>query len=255
MLRSLFGPRRAPVSQPTPDPAIPDGQRVYAVGDIHGRADLLDRMADLIERDLAQSEPCDALTIFLGDYVDRGLESSSVIERLAEGRFPTPIVTLLGNHEDTLLDFLQDEEVLSTWRTYGGMETLFSYGVAVDRTAMQDAAEIRRALDEKMPRRHREFLGALATHHVVGDYYFCHAGVRPGVPLDDQQREDLIWIREPFLSATDDFGKFVVHGHTPAEEPVLRSNRVGVDTGAYATGRLTCARLEGTRIDFVEARR
>lgn len=252
MFRSLFG-RREPAPPERPDPRIPDGLRVYAIGDVHGRADLLDRMAGLIAQDMAASDRCHAYTVCLGDYVDRGLQSSSVLERLSSGQFPTSLVPLLGNHEATLLSFLEDANVLSSWRAFGGLETLFSYGVRVDNIATQDPGRIRREFLGQLPAAHRDFLAALETHHRVGDYFFCHAGVRPGIPLDRQQRDDLLWIREPFLESPADHGAVVVHGHTPVEQPVLRRNRIGIDTGAYATGRLTCLRLERDMVGFITA--
>ena len=254
MLRSLFRRKAAPAGLGR-DPSLPEGLRVYAVGDIHGRADLLDRMADLIAADLAASGKCEAYTVFLGDYVDRGLATAAVLERLSTERFPTSTVPLLGNHEAIFLSFLKDADVFTQWRALGGSETLYSYGIKVDDLAFADPEQVQRAFLDRLPPLHVDFLSGLDTSHSVGDFFFCHAGVRPGVPLAEQRLQDLIWIREAFLDSAEDFGKVVVHGHTPSEQPVLRRNRIGIDTGAYATGRLTCLRLEGSFVDFIVAER
>jgi serine/threonine protein phosphatase 1 len=254
MLGSLFRRRKA-ATAPANDPALPDGLRIYAIGDVHGRIDLLDRMADLIADDIARTEPCDAYTVLLGDYVDRGLASAAVLDRLSSGQFPTGIVPLLGNHEAVLRAFLDDVDVFAQWRAIGGFETLYSYGGKVGNAAVTNPEATRRAFLELIPPLHLDFLSSLEPSHSVGDYFFCHAGVRPGVPLDQQREQDLIWIREAFLDSTEDFGKVIVHGHTPSEEPVLRRNRIGIDTGAYATGRLTCLRLQENFLDFIVAER
>jgi serine/threonine protein phosphatase 1 len=224
--------------------------RLYVIGDIHGRSDLLDRMVDEISRDLKDHPVGTALTVTLGDYVDRGFDSRGVLDRLARNPFPTPMVALKGNHEALLSAFLIDPAVAGNWRRLGGLETLQSYGVSVSalmvgRGYEEAAAGLRAALSSA----HREFLGLLRTSLSVGRYFLCHAGVRPGVPLERQTEEDLLWIRGEFLSSHADFGKIVVHGHTPSEAPEVLPNRINVDTGAFITGRLTCAVLDpgGTR--------
>jgi serine/threonine protein phosphatase 1 len=229
-----------------PRSAIPDGLRLYAIGDIHGRADLLDQMATLIARDLDRYPSDQALTVFLGDYVDRGPASYDVIDRLASGRFPTPLQGLRGNHEDVLLQFLANAAVLDSWRSFGGMETLFSYGVDVRSVLRgQGYEEAQAAFQAKLPDSHRRFLEALPTSYEVGDYFLCHAGIRPGTSLAQQREEDLLWIRDEFLTSPLFHGKMIVHGHTPREAPEIRSNRINIDTGAYLTGRLTCLCLSG----------
>jgi len=225
----------------------PEGVRIYAIGDVHGRADLLAQLAQIISDDLARSPVERVITVFLGDYVDRGPGSAAVLERLAAADFPTAIATLRGNHEATMLQFLQDPDVLENWRQYGGLETLASYGVNV-REIMRgrgfDAA--REALWQAMPKAHHDFLNGTLMSWSAGDYFFAHAGVKPHVPLETQDERDLLWIRDEFLSFRGSFdGKVVVHGHTPMDAPELLANRINVDTGAYATGVLTCVALDG----------
>lgn len=227
-------------------PAIPAGFRLYAVGDIHGRADLLGRVADAIARDRDAHPGEQALTIVLGDFVDRGPASFAVTERLVAGPFPTPVLGLRGNHEDVLLQFLEDPSVLEAWRGFGGIETLFSYGVDVRRVMMgQGFDEAHAAFLRRLPEAHRAFFASLRLSYTAGDYFLCHAGVRPGIPLQKQAEEDLLWIREEFLSSEAFHGKVVVHGHTPRPAPEMRPNRINLDTGAYLTGRLTCLCLSG----------
>lgn len=237
---------KAPQATPRQPPRVPEGQVVYAIGDIHGRLDLLQRAADAIARDIERLPPVEPVTIFIGDYIDRGPASRGVLDRLVASAFPTPIIPLLGNHETMLLDFLEDASVLQRWRSLGGLETLFSYGVDV-REAMTgrgfEAAQYN--LLRAFPDQHRAFLLHLPRSVVCGDYFFCHAGIRPSVPLAEQDPEDLIWIRDEFLTSEVDHGKVIVHGHTPVLQLDVRANRINLDTGAFATGRLTCLRLLG----------
>ena len=233
---------------------VPEGRRVYCVGDIHGCDDLLREMAERVEADMAVRSFDHAETVFLGDYVDRGPDSKRVIERLATNEWPTSIITLAGNHEDFLLAFLDDTEILDFWRGQGGLETLHSYGVDVGPAmAGRDFAAVQAAFTARLPKHHHDFLKALKVSAPIGDYFFCHAGVRPGVPLERQQRDDLLNIRDPFLSSKAEHGKLVVHGHTPSVAPEIHTNRIGIDTGAYATGRLTCLVLEENEQRFLQA--
>jgi serine/threonine protein phosphatase 1 len=242
-LSNRSGSARSPVATAA---AAPEGMRVYVIGDVHGRADLLDNLARQIEADLSGA-PGKILTILLGDYIDRGPQSAEVVDRLCRGAFPTPILALRGNHEQTMLGAFEDDGVFDAWRTFGARETLASYRIDVSRLIRgQGYAEARAQLREKMPAAHREFLESLPTAHELGGYFFCHAGVRPGVPLARQADEDLIWIRDEFLDSTAFHGRLIVHGHTPVAEPDFRPNRINIDTGAFATGRLTCLALEGT---------
>jgi serine/threonine protein phosphatase 1 len=227
-------------------------ERVYVVGDIHGRLDLLDRMIKKIEWDLEENPVDDALTVTLGDYVDRGPESRGVLDRLACNPFPTTYIALKGNHEVLLEAFLRDPMVASQWRRFGGVETLHSYGVSIS------AIMIGKGFDEasdkfrkSIPEKHFQFLRSLKLSLPIGQYFLCHAGVRPGIPLEHQRTEDLLWIREEFMNSNISFGKIVVHGHTPVASPEVLPTRINIDTGAFATGRLTCLVLEGSGRRFL----
>ncbi len=241
---SKLSSRKSP-SRETPATA-PPGLRIYAIGDIHGRADLLDEMLALIKDDLAQSPAQSSLELFLGDYIDRGPEIPRVVETLLSGAaICDHRLCLKGNHEDALLRFLEDSRVLQSWRNFGGLDTLYAYGVKPtlprnthDHEALQE--EFRQCFSEA----HHRFLRELPTYATHGDYFFTHAGVRPGVSLDAQADEDLMWIRGDFLNSDEDFGKVIIHGHTPQDEPDVRFNRVNIDTGAWASGKLTCIVLE-----------
>lgn len=236
------------------NPSFSAQTRLYVVGDIHGRLDLLDRVILAISRDLELHHASECLTVTLGDYLDRGPDSRGVLGRLVNNPFPTDFVALKGNHEELFESFLRDPSVADIWRHLGGLETLHSYGVQVrqlmDGRNYKLAAE---ALRSAVPRAHLEFLGSLRLSLTVGKYFLCHAGVRPGIALEDQSAKDLLWIREPFLASREDFGKVVVHGHTPTEHPEVRPNRINIDTGAYMTGRLTCAALDGDGIRFLSS--
>ena len=225
--------------------SIPRGVRVYAVGDIHGRVDLLADVLAKIDRSDAQNPNSRAIEVFLGDYIDRGPDSFTVLEQLIwRSRFRS-IIFLRGNHEAIFLDFLRNPAGLTQWQRIGGRETLMSYGLRPPlNPTFKQQTELAVALARNLPRSHRYFLETLQSSFVCGDFFFAHAGVRPGVSLPAQQEEDLLWIREAFLEYTGDFGKIVVHGHTPVREPELRPNRINIDTGAYATGRLTCFLFE-----------
>lgn len=243
------GRRSGPATQ---DLRLPAGMRVYAIGDMHGRADLLARMRALIDADLAKSRPDEALVVLLGDYVDRGPNSKAVLESLATEPFPAPTVALLGNHEAMLLDFLDRPEAGEAWRRFGGIETVHSYGVDVaDLRSARDLPGVAQRLRAAVPEHHLAFLRGARTSHAVGGFFFCHAGVRPGVPLDRQRDEDLLWIRDEFIGSSEPFGAIVVHGHTPEERPSMRGNAIGIDTGAYITGRLTCLVLGPTSVSFL----
>lgn len=231
----------------------PPGTRLYVVGDIHGRADLLRILHEAI-RDDAADAPSRRVIVYLGDYVDRGGESSAVLEMLASGP-PEGFeaVHLLGNHEAWLLDFLDDPDQGAGWIMNGGGATLLSYGIDAAGISFQRdrLAKARADLRSRLPPSHLAFLESLKLSHVEGDYLFVHAGVRPGLPLDRQSADDLVWIRDEFLFSDADHGKVVVHGHTIVDEPEVLDNRIGIDTGAFATGRLTCLVLEGSARRFI----
>jgi serine/threonine protein phosphatase 1 len=241
--------RKRPVTRA----AAPAGTRIYAIGDIHGRQDLLEEISALISDDLVDA-PSDVLTIFLGDYIDRGPHSSQIIETLAQRRFPTPFHALRGNHEKVILDFLEHEGALESWRNFGGLETLHSYGVNVASVMRGEGyGAAREALIQNLPNHHRAFFENTKLSLSFGDYFFCHAGVRPGTPLVQQSAEDLLWIREDFLVYDGYFDKTIVHGHTPVSAPEIKPNRINVDTGAYATSVLTAVVLEGSERRFLFA--
>lgn len=247
MIKNIFRLLRRPSADAAPAPSahVPPGEVVYAIGDIHGRADLLAEVADLIAADVAASPGLKATTVLLGDYVDRGPASAQVIETLSRRQFPTEIVPLRGNHEQVMLDFLSDPDVLDQWGLFGAIETIASYGMDARLvTRDSDYGQIRDAFALCVPASHVAFLSHLPYFHVIGDYFFCHAGVRPGIPLHLQAEEDLIWIREPFLNSDERFEKMIVHGHTPQGRVEFLHNRINIDTRAYQSGRLTCLRLE-----------
>jgi len=231
-----------------------DVSRIYVIGDIHGRLDLLDMLIGKIDADLKSAPTPEPLTVTLGDYIDRGPNSRGVLERLAHNPFPMPYLPLKGNHEELLTTFLDDPSILGKWRRLGGLETLHSYGVPVSSlmvgTGFEEAAARLRAA---LPEEHLRFVSSLKLSASSSSYFFCHAGVRPGIPLDRQSAADLLWIRQEFLNSKMNFGKRVVHGHTPTERPEVLPNRINIDTGAYATGRLTCLVLEGNQHRFLFA--
>ena len=240
-------------SAPAPSSA-PPGTLIYAIGDIHGRLDLLRKLEAQIQSDAAGIEAERRLIVCLGDYIDRGDDPRGVVEHLTQkppDRFER--VCLIGNHESYLLRFFDDSTVAAAWMANGGRETLISYGVSPPGWSdIEPAAQrVQTELDAQMPAPHLAFLRSLAHSHREGDYLFVHAGVRPGVPLDEQEPHDLMWIREEFLTDQSDFGAVLVHGHSIRLEPEDLSNRIGVDTGAYTTGCLTCAVLWGGERRFL----
>lgn len=236
--------------------STPPQTRVYAVGDIHGRLDLLKDLQARIAADAARTAAGRRVLIYVGDYVDRGPNSSGVLDHLLDRPLPGfEAVHLLGNHEDTLLRFPAELSVGPSWLKYGGVATLASYWVSVGPEPWQDEQELRRLQAEVrrcLPKRHVEFMRRMPLMHVEGDYLFVHAGIRPGIALEHQLRDDLLWIRDEFRFSPDDHGKVVVHGHTITERPDQQANRIGIDTGAYYSGRLTCLVLDGTTRSFLQ---
>lgn len=222
------------------------GARAYAVGDIHGRLDLLDALLRRIDEDMDKRRPKKTFIVFLGDLIDRGPDSAGVVERLRtwRPRHGRPIF-LSGNHEEVLLRILGgDATIVPDWLKFGGAECARSYGIDVDALRrMEDEAAIE-AIRAKVPRAHREFLGNFADTFRFGDYLFVHAGIRPGLPVEDQDPHDLRWIREPFLGDAKEHGFVVVHGHTMVPEVDERPNRIAIDTGAYHSGILTALGIE-----------
>lgn len=221
-------------------PGIPDGVVLYVVGDIHGCIEPLRRIMSAIDDDRGRTNPAHYGEIYLGDYVDRGPDSAGVLDLLIERAQSRRAVFIKGNHDLMLEEFALGRRNLAEWLPYGGADTLRSYGATPEMVAA--AAE---DLPKLIPQRHVDFIAACDQSFQVEDYFFVHAGVRPGRPLDRQEPQDLMWIRDDFLKARSDFGAIVVHGHTPVAAPEFKSNRIGIDTGAYMTGHLTCLRIDG----------
>jgi serine/threonine protein phosphatase 1 len=236
----LFGPKGR----------VPEGQIVYAIGDIHGRNDLLGQLHSAIEGELASGAAGRQATIvYLGDYVDRGPDSKAVIERLLDRPvMGAESIFLKGNHEDAMLRFLAGQQGGEDWFAIGGGATAMSYGVQLRKGSNEALSpELARAtLGAAVPPRHIAFLKNLKMFHQAGDYLFVHAGIRPGIALEDQHPQDLLWIRGEFLRSRRRHGYIVVHGHSSSSEVVVRRNRICVDTRAYATDRLSCLVLEGS---------
>lgn len=243
----------------------PEGLCLYAVGDIHGRMDLLLRLVEQIDADAAQlPEGVKPQIIFLGDYIDRGLQSRDVIEYFTSGALDRyDPVFLLGNHEEALLRFLQEVNFGTQWTRFGGGETLYSYGFAPPNSraslnSHEEMAKVREAwtklweaFRERLPESHLSFFQSLKPYHVAGDYLFVHAGLRPGLSLEKQSQRDMLWIREEFLDDALPFDHLIVHGHTPEDAIHRDDRRIGLDTGAFLTGKLSAARLFGTDVAFL----
>jgi serine/threonine protein phosphatase 1 len=230
----------------------PPDTRIYAVGDVHGRADLLANLHKRIVKDAEKVSESRRVIVYLGDYVDRGPDSAGVIDHLIDSRLPDfEQVFLMGNHEEFFLQFLDDPTVGAHWVSNGGDATLSSYGVETGDGNEADMTALCEQLRQNMPKKHLAFLEELAVTHREGDYLFVHAGIRPGVPLERQSDEDLLWIREPFLDAADAREFIVVHGHTPVKAPEVHDNRIAVDTGAVWSGRLTAVVLHEQEQSFL----
>lgn len=255
MLSKLFR-SRTQVAAPAA-PAVPDGTVVWAVGDIHGRLDLLQPLVEAIVADLHPSAATRKVVIFLGDYIDRGPDSRGVLRFLAglpvvegvEWRF------LKGNHEQAMLEFLDDPSAGARWCEYGGDRALRSYGLRVPELAHRIDAWARVAADlrHKLTVGEKAFLENLELSITMGDYFFAHAGARPGVALDRQSPKDLMWIRQPFLDSRTAFERVIVHGHTPTTAVHADQRRIGIDTKAYDTGVLSALRLEGDERSLLRA--
>ena len=248
-LRSLF-----PKDDGAGEPSVPPGYRVYAVGDVHGRLDLLDDALSRIEADIDSRARAQNIIVFLGDLIDRGPSSAQVIERVRTYRRPAVrTVFLSGNHEEVLLRLLRGESrFLRDWLSFGGAQCARSYGISSTALKRMDPGQAVEVLRQKIPGHDQAFLESFVDTFRIGSYLFVHAGVRPGVPLSDQTQADLRWIRRPFLENDDDHGFVVVHGHTIAEQVDVRANRIGLDTGAYRSGVLTAMGLEGRERWFLQ---
>lgn len=250
-LFQMTRPRRAPR-------AVPEDARVYAIGDIHGRVDLLADLHRRILEDAERNAKPRMVVVYVGDYVDRGLQSRAVLDTLIDEPLEGfESIHLKGNHEAMMLQFMADSRVASGWLEIGGNATLLSYGVKPkeEQSLLKRLAEAQAQLQHNLPASHREFLEGLKLHHIEGDYLFVHAGLKPRVALDDQRERDLLWIRDDFLESTVDHGKTVVHGHSISWEPEVKANRINVDTGAFASGVLTCLVLDGEETSFLQTKR
>lgn len=233
------------VAKPTVSGLIPSGQRVYVIGDIHGRRDLLDSLLTMIEADDAGRPTAELQLIFLGDLIDRGPQSAAVVERAMQLAARGPCRFLMGNHEELLLRSLDgDERALRLFARVGGRETILSYGMDEATSNALDFGELLAALPDLVPPAHRAFLAGFEDVIELGDYVFVHAGIRPGVPLSDQRAAELRWIRDEFLDHPGPHPRIVVHGHTITPQVEWRGHRIGIDTGAYASGELTALALE-----------
>lgn len=237
---------------------VPEGVRVYVIGDIHGCVGLLQ---DLHAQMLADAHRAGAgyrnIVVYLGDYVDRGLRSREVLDVLIASRLPGfDSVFLRGNHDQQFLDFFDDPRSGSAWFKYGGDATVYSYGVRIPETVStaERFAYVREQLLEVVPRQHIEFLARTQLYCEIGDFAFAHAGVRPDRPLDRQVPEDLMWIRDEFLDYDRPLDKVIVHGHSVSDQPQLREHRIGIDTGACYGNALCCLVLEGGTRRFLASR-
>jgi serine/threonine protein phosphatase 1 len=252
----VFGLWKPKKKIPTLLPASTGGELIYAIGDIHGRIDLLDKLVDVIRSDISRHDFMVPMRIiFLGDYIDRGSASRQVIDRILSLEAEWRTVAIMGNHEDALLQFLDNPDIGPSWAQHGGAETLISYGV--DPPANTDEGSWARTRDlfaAKLPVAHEMFFRRLLPYTLAGDYLFVHAGVRPKVRLEDQTAQDLMWIRREFVECEKSIDKVVVHGHTPSELAHVGRWRIGVDTGAYATGVLTAIRLFNEERDLLDTR-
>lgn len=252
MFSFLFSKKNRDVVS-VPPPRLPEGLRIYAVGDIHGRDDLFAELMDKIEADKTARPHPNCGLILLGDLIDRGPSSATVIERAIRLRRDWPVFHwLVGNHEEVFIKALSgDVAALKFFCRIGGEETILSYGIDHATYSRMTYEELLVVLEQAVPAAHRDFLAAGEEMVLLGDYGFVHAGLRPGVALDSQKPSDLRWIREPFLSADGDFGRFIVHGHTITQTVDERANRLGIDTGAYASGVLTAVAIENDERRFL----
>lgn len=233
-------------------PPLRNGLRIYAIGDVHGCARTLDALGERIAQDIAARPVAEVLEIFLGDYVDRGADTAGVIERVAADVPGRTRVRLMGNHEDAMLDALNDGTRMARWLAFGGEATLRSYGIE-PREHAHDSQSLQPLARSVIPEAHVTFLENLSLRHEEPGYLFVHAGIRPGVPLAEQEAQDLLWIREEFYEAKDPLPAFVVHGHTPVNEPEILPHRANIDTGAVYGNALSALVLEGEELRVLSA--
>lgn len=248
-IRRLFG-HQAPLQSQA---SVPAGTRYYAIGDIHGQYLLFEALLRAIASDDEALAPADTRIVLLGDLVDRGPESAKVIARARKLMTERPTTLLAGNHEEMFLSAFEDTGMLRHFLRHGGRETVLSYGVKRKEYDNATLEELQDIMDKVVPTEDRAFLAAFDEYHLAGDYLFVHAGIAPGVPLTEQQRHHLLWIREQFITHDAPHDYMIVHGHTISPQVDHRPNRIGIDTGAYNTGRLTALALEGTSRRIIQA--
>ena len=223
------------------------------MGDIHGRLDLLEELLTRINTDIALRPTARPVYVFLGDYIDRGSSSRETIDRLIQHGETSESIFLKGNHELIAIKCLSDRSLFDQWMRLGGLETLMSYGLAPETLANgKQIVELQSAFHSALPQTHFRFFRDLQNSFACGDFFFAHAGVKPNVELSRQKESDLLWIRGEFLSSKLDFGKIIIHGHTPTSEIELGPNRINIDTGAFATGRLTCLVIEDESLSVID---
>ncbi|VAW01834.1 Serine/threonine protein phosphatase [hydrothermal vent metagenome] len=252
MLKRLFSKRSS--GRPLDNARIPDGRRVYAIGDVHGRNDLLQQLIEQIIADDSEQPQANSEIIFLGDLIDRGPDSAGVIEtamqlkqKLGDVRF------LMGNHEEVFLAAATgDEKATRFFNRIGGKETILSYPITMKEFIELDIEELAARLPELIPTEHIDFVKGFEDQIVIGDYAFVHAGIKPGVPLSEQETKHLRWVREEFIAAREPFEKVIIYGHTISDDVVEKGNRIGIDTGAYYSGKLTALVLEGSERRYLD---
>jgi len=251
MLKSL---RKMFKSAPPPRlSAVPDGTRYYVIGDIHGRLDLYAAMVDAIEADDKSRAAADTQVILLGDLVDRGPDSAGVIARTRNWQAQRNVRVLAGNHEEMFLNAFKKPEVLRHFLKHGGRETVMSYGLSRKQFNAMDLDELFAMLPQLVPQSDLDYMRDFEEMIIAGDYVFVHAGVDPAVPLDQQKRSDMLWIRDRFLDHEGPLDKVVVHGHTIFDKVMDCGNRIGIDTGAFRSGVLTALVLEGDQRRVIQA--
>ena len=236
-----------------PAAQLPTGQRAYVIGDVHGRLDLFEELIDAIERDDLAAPPAITTIILLGDLVDRGPDSAGVIDRARRWQAARSVRILAGNHEEMFLESFSNLNMLRHFLKHGGRETVLSYGVDQREYNNCSLEELQDIMHRYVPETDRTFLQSFEEYLTLGDYAFVHAGIHPEVPMEAQTRQDLLWIRDPFLGYAGQHSHIVVHGHTIVEKVEERANRIGIDTGAYRYGRLTALVLEGSKRRYIQA--
>ena len=253
MLKTLF--QRKPKASPLDQARVPEGLRIYAIGDVHGRLDLLDDLLNRIEHDKRMLPDNDVHLVFLGDLIDRGPDSCGVIDRAIElrDRWGTRVHFLMGNHEEVFLGAATgDEKLVRFFCRIGGRETILSYDITLEDYQQLHIEELAAQVPKLIPQDHVDFVSSFKDRLVFGDYAFVHAGIRPGTSIADQNIKDLRWIREDFILDNEPHEKVIVHGHTITEQVEECRNRIGIDTGAYMSGILTALVLEGNQRRYLQ---